>query len=133
MIGYSYNGTGIDGNTKADHYIDSTFKYYYKKIELAADFEIGYNKDINSVPLYSGILGIIYFDNYKLFKISVLHNSFNIKKYYENKNVWFIYPRFIFSIANNDISIGPQFTILTEGQNKNNFGFTLPIYWKHKF
>lgn len=131
MLGYTYNGTGIDGKTPATHYFDSTMNLKTKKFLTSTDIEIGYNDDLNTNPMYLGLLGIYYPIPEIQAKCSILYNVSNINDYSESQNTLFIYPRFIFTILNNDISIGPEFTIVDMPNSSSQLGFSFPIYWKH--
>ena len=133
MMGYTFNGTGIDGKTLADHYFDSTVESRFGKFKLAADFELGYSNDDSSMPMYVGALGIFYPIPTIQAKITVLHTSSDVLTYDKQVNAWVIYPRGIFTIGQSDISIGPQFTVMDMPDGSIDFGFSFPIYWKYSF
>ena len=133
MVGYTYNGTGINGETPATHYFDSTFNVLFSKVNLAADFEIGYYDKNDTVPLYVGLLGIYFPKPTIQLKATILYNALNAKDFETSQNTLFIYPRVILTIGKNDISIGPQFTLLHVPNSKIEAGFAFPIYWKHSF
>ena len=133
MVGYTFNGTGINGETPATHYFDSTTNIVLKYFNISADFEFGYNVDTQTAPLYAGFTGIYYPIPTIQVKLGILYNASDATEFTESQNVLFIYPRLIFTINNNDISIGPQFTISAMPNEQSHMGFSFPIYWKHSF
>ena len=89
--------------------------------------------DTQTAPLYAGFTGIYYPIPTIQVKLGVLYNASDATEFSESQNVLFIYPRLIFTINNNDISIGPEFTISAMPNEQSHMGFSFPIYWKHTF
>ena len=133
MVGYTYNGTGINGETPATHYFDSTFNLILKQFNFSADFEMGYNIDNNTAPMYAGFTGIYYPIPTIQVKVGVLYNATDTTDFVESQNVLLLYPRLIFTVGNNDISVGPQITFSAMPNESSYVGFDFPIYWKHIF
>ena len=134
MVGYTYNGYGIDGETPIDHAIDATMKFDMGFFSISADFEIGFNVEEGSnMPIYTGLLGIVYPMPDLALKMSALYIIGDAKDYAMSENLIFLYPRASYYLGPHEFSVGAQVTISDMPVVDTGVGLAFPIFWKYYF
>lgn len=134
MIGYTYNGYGIDGETPMTHAIDATMKLDMGFFNISTDFEIGFNVgDDESIPIYAGLLGKFFVMPDLEAKLGVLYRVGDAKDYEMSENLIYIYPRFSYYLGPHEFCAGTQITISDMPVVETGVGLAFPIFWKYYF